>query len=84
LVVIVEDNGIGREKAAQYKTGEHIEYQSKGMTLTSDRIRMMNAGNEERITVEVIDLKDAQDRAVGTRVTLSFPLFHTTPQKENL
>jgi ligand-binding sensor domain-containing protein len=83
LVVIVEDNGIGRERAAQYKTGEHIEYQSKGMTLTADRIRMMNAGNKERITVEVIDLKDAQDRAAGTRVTISFPLFHTTPQKDN-
>jgi ligand-binding sensor domain-containing protein len=84
LVVIVEDNGIGRERAARYKTGEHIEYQSKGMTLTADRIRMMNAGNEERITVEVIDLKDAEDRAAGTRVIISFPLFHTTPEKENL
>jgi ligand-binding sensor domain-containing protein len=83
LVVIVEDNGIGREKAGQYKTGEHIEYQSKGMTLTADRIRMMNAGNKESITVEVIDLKDAQDRAAGTRVTITFPLFHTTPEKEN-
>ena len=84
LVIIVEDNGIGRERAAQYKTGEHIEYQSKGMTLTADRIRMMNAGNEERITVEVTDLKDAQDRAAGTRVTISFPLFHITSQKDNL
>jgi LytS/YehU family sensor histidine kinase len=84
LVVIVEDNGIGRERAAQYKTGEHIEYQSKGMILTADRIRMMNAGNEERITVEVTDLKDAQDRATGTRVTISFPLFHITSQKDNL
>jgi hypothetical protein len=84
LVVIVEDNGIGRERAGQYKTGEHIEYQSKGMTLTADRIRMMNAGNEERITVEVIDLKDTQERAVGTRVNITFPLFHTTPEKENL
>ena len=82
LVVIVEDNGIGRERAAQYKTGEHIEYQSKGMTLTAERIRMMNAGNEERITVEVIDLKDAQDRAAGTRVTISFPLFHTILKKK--
>jgi hypothetical protein len=54
------------------------------MTLTADRIRMMNAGNEERITVEVTDLKDAQDRAAGTRVTISFPLFHITSQKDNL
>lgn len=83
LVVVVEDNGIGREKSAQYKTGEHIEYQSKGMTLTADRIRMMNAANEDGIKVEVIDLKDSHDRASGTRVAISFPLSHTNTQIEN-
>ncbi len=59
LTVIVEDNGIGREQSAQYKTVEHIEYQSRGMTMTADRIRMINATYGADIRVEVIDLEDA-------------------------
>jgi len=82
LAVVVEDNGIGREKAASYKTQEHIEYQSKGMSLTADRIRLINSTHEENIEVEIIDLKDAQGVATGTRVVIKFPKFDLT-YKEN-
>jgi ligand-binding sensor domain-containing protein len=75
LVVTVEDNGIGRKKAAGYKTREHIEYQSKGMSLTADRIRVMNTKYDGGIRVDVTDLEDDRGRATGTRVTLNFPLF---------
>jgi hypothetical protein len=77
LLVIVEDNGIGRSKAATYKTREHIEYQSKGMSLTVDRMRMMNAKFGDDITIEVDDLEAGEGLPAGTRVTLHFPLFHT-------
>ncbi|HEY8969016.1 MAG TPA: histidine kinase, partial [Puia sp.] len=84
LTVIVEDNGIGREKAASYKTREHIEYQSKGMSLTADRIRLINSSHEENIEVEIIDLKDAQGIATGTRVVLKFPKFDLTYQENTI
>ncbi|HEV9036526.1 MAG TPA: histidine kinase [Puia sp.] len=84
LMVIVEDNGIGRKKAAAYKTGEHIEYQSKGMSLTADRIRMMNVKYRDSIHVEVRDMEDGNGRAAGTRVTLEFPVFHSPTQKDSL
>ena len=76
LQVIVEDNGIGREMSARYKTREHIEYQSRGMSLTADRIRMLNSINRQQIHVRVEDLRDAAGEAVGTRIVLTFPLFH--------
>jgi ligand-binding sensor domain-containing protein len=76
LLITVEDNGIGRKKAAGYKTREHIEYQSKGMSLTADRIRMMNAKYNDSISIDVIDLEDAAGRAAGTRVVMEFPFFH--------
>jgi ligand-binding sensor domain-containing protein len=82
LLVTVEDNGIGRKKAATYKTREHIEYQSKGMSLTADRIRMMNVKYGNAIRVEVTDLEDDLGRAAGTRVVLEFPIFHLATQKE--
>ena len=76
LQIMVEDNGIGRRQAAAYKTVEHIEYQSKGMSLTADRIRLMNIKYHDSIGVEVIDLQDNQGQPAGTRVVMQFPSFH--------
>jgi len=84
LIITVEDNGIGRKKAGSFKTSEHIEYQSKGMSLTADRIRMMNAKYGNTILVAVTDLEDTDGRALGTRVTMEFPFFHLLLEKEDL
>jgi hypothetical protein len=84
LTVIVEDNGIGRVQSARYKTTEHIEYQSKGMTVTADRIRMINSVYGGNIRVEVTDLGDAVGQPAGTRVVLQFNLFDHPSQKETL
>jgi ligand-binding sensor domain-containing protein len=82
LSVTVEDNGIGRKKAAGFKTREHIEYQSKGMSLTADRIRMMNAKYNDSILIDVIDLEDITGQSTGTRVIMEFPLFHILLEKK--
>ena len=82
LAVVVEDNGIGREQAARYKTREHIEYQSKGMSLTADRIRLINRVHGESIQVEIIDLKDRSGKAIGTRVIIRFSRFDQLSQKD--
>jgi len=84
LSVVVEDNGIGRKGAAAFKTREHIEYQSKGMSLTADRIRIINSRYSEAIRVEVIDLEDEAGRPAGTRVVMEFPLFHLISENETI
>jgi LytS/YehU family sensor histidine kinase len=84
LLVTIEDNGIGRKKAAAYKTKEHIEYQSRGMSLTTDRIKMMNVKYNDSIQINVLDLEDASGQPAGTRVVMDFPLFHLTMQKETI
>jgi len=84
LTFIIEDNGIGREQAARYKTREHIEYQSKGMSLTADRIRLINTVNGGNIQVEVLDLQDQWGKACGTRVVVRFPRYDSlTPRNSN-
>jgi ligand-binding sensor domain-containing protein len=85
LTVIVEDNGIGRERSARYKTVEHIEYQSRGMTMTADRIRMINTAYGGDIRVQVIDLRDDEGEPTGTRVVMQFRVFDNLnlSQKEN-
>jgi ligand-binding sensor domain-containing protein len=75
LMVIIEDNGIGRKKAMEYKTGEHIEYQSKGMLLTSDRIRMIGAVYGGDIDVRVEDVLNDDGQSAGTRVVINLPEF---------
>jgi ligand-binding sensor domain-containing protein len=75
LTIVIDDNGIGREQAARYKTREHIEYQSRGMSLTADRIRLINTINGDGIKVEVIDLTGPEGESTGTRVIVRFPRY---------
>lgn len=74
LVCILEDNGIGRKAAKQLKSNLSIEYQSKGMSLTTDRIAMLNKDNDNRIGVRIDDQEDGNGNSLGTRVTVSFPI----------
>jgi sugar lactone lactonase YvrE len=70
ILVSVEDNGIGREAAQQYKTKYHIQYQSKGMSINNDRIDILNTYNDKKIKIFIHDLYDEHRQARGTRVEL--------------
>ena len=75
LTVTIRDNGIGRKKAMEYKTGEHIEYQSKGMSLTSSRIQMINVLYKSQIDISIEDMLDDEGQPDGTLIVIHFPLF---------
>jgi len=68
LVCEIDDNGIGREKAAALKSKRHIEYQSKGMNISKRRAELYN------IHQEVTDKKDDHGTATGTTITVKIPL----------
>jgi ligand-binding sensor domain-containing protein/two-component sensor histidine kinase len=73
FICIIEDNGIGRKKAAEYKSQMHVEYQSKGMSLTAERINILNRQQANPITIEIIDLSDALNQPSGTKIIIRFP-----------
>jgi len=73
FVCIIQDNGIGRKKANEYRSKMHVEYQSKGMTLTAERINILNRQLTDPITIEIIDLTDEQNEATGTKIVIRFP-----------
>jgi ligand-binding sensor domain-containing protein len=75
LICILEDNGVGRKAALRYKSISPIQYQSKGLSLTYERIAMLNMNSPHKITMLIDDLEDDQHNALGTRVTISFPIF---------
>jgi LytS/YehU family sensor histidine kinase len=68
LVCAIDDNGIGREKAAVLKSRMHIEYQSKGMNISKRRAELYN------IEQEIIDKKDENGNAAGTTIIVKIPL----------
>lgn len=67
FICSIDDNGIGREKAQQLKSENHIEYQSRGMQLSKRRAELYN------IRQEVIDKKDEKGSAAGTSIILTIP-----------
>jgi ligand-binding sensor domain-containing protein len=75
LIVTIEDNGIGRGGAAAKKTIELPGYPSKGMSLTEDRIGILNKLSGSNTRVEIIDLKDDTGAPAGTRIVIQLPLF---------
>ncbi len=69
----IDDDGVGRNKAAEMKSMTATKYKSMGMGITRDRIEIMNRMDTLGIRVEVIDKKDADGKPAGTRVKLFIP-----------
>jgi len=74
LICMVEDNGVGRLIAGQFRMRERFDRQSRGMSVTADRIEMMNKDTRQKIELMVQDLIDQNNEPLGTRVTVSFPV----------
>lgn len=74
LECIIEDNGIGRKRAMELKAENPIEYQSRGMSLTAERIALLNEGKDRKIEVKIEDLKDEKADVAGTRIRVLFPV----------
>jgi sensor histidine kinase YesM len=72
LNISITDDGIGREKAAEIKS-KSATHRSHGLKVTSERIEMMNKLHSTGAQVNIIDLKDEQGNALGTRVELIIP-----------
>lgn len=65
---LIEDNGVGRVKANEYKQLNKSSHQSLGMQITTDRINLFNRHNEG--FVKITDLVNELMQPCGTRVTI--------------
>lgn len=72
--VIIEDDGIGREQAKVLKSKQVLKKKSYGLQITGDRISILNALQNKKTTVEIVDLKDAKGDSLGTQVILIIPI----------
>ena len=70
LLIIIEDNRIGREKAREIMTKNGKERKTYGTKLLEERFRLYNQLNKTKIGFEYIDLYDEHSHPAGTRVLL--------------
>lgn len=70
---IINDNGIGRIKASELKSKSATPYKSMGMSITSDRIALINTINSMNITVEITDIYSLENQPAGTTVKITIP-----------
>ncbi len=72
VCLTIADNGIGREKSQQLNQ-DLKKFKSYGINLIHDRIISSNIYSERKINLSIIDLKDEQNRPLGTLVKLLIP-----------
>ena len=72
ILCTVEDDGVGREKAARLKKGKH--HISRGMNVTARRLELLNRNKKNKTLVQVTDLYDQNDHVAGTKVEIKIPV----------
>ena len=78
ILCLIEDNGIGREKAEEIRQKTKPDHQSLGIQITESRLRLINKLYGSEMFIKTVDLKDSQGNALGTRVELSIPVLEKT------
>lgn len=74
LKCIIEDNGIGRNKARELNKSK-INHSSKSTYITKERFSLLNQTQQRKgFNVEVIDLYDKSNLPKGTRVEIFIPI----------
>ena len=70
LKCIIEDNGIGREQAMKTKKSTSTSF---GMSITKERIEILNSLEGSNLTIKVHDLTK-NNKPAGTRIELFLPI----------
>lgn len=83
LICIIEDNGIGRQHAAELarRTTKYMYQTSKGILLTQERLVLLEKAGFGQATLRFDDLTDAKGQPTGTRVTIQLPLITQSSER---
>lgn len=74
LKVEVDDNGIGRDKAAEINKRKNRKHQSFSTQAIEDRIALLNKNRKEQIKQTITDKYDTNHNPMGTLVELLIPI----------
>jgi ligand-binding sensor domain-containing protein/anti-sigma regulatory factor (Ser/Thr protein kinase) len=74
LECIITDNGIGREASALNKTHGISSHKSFGLSIIKQRLQGYSKSYNQNYSIEIIDLKNENNIALGTKVILHLPI----------
>ena len=74
LLIEKNDDGVGREVAAEYKSKSATRQKSFGLKMTSERIEIINQLYKIEADVQIIDLKNGKNMPTGTKVIIKLPI----------
>ncbi len=76
VVVEIEDNGIGREKAKiiSQQKNIHLKKESLGLKITEERLAIYTQAFKNKYKIQFIDLYDQSGKPTGTRVVVHIPV----------
>lgn len=73
LICVIEDNGIGRKVR---KISEGAEKKSSfAISFIEQRLLLMSKMSGKEYKIDIVDLKDAESNAAGTRVIMTIPII---------
>ena len=73
LVTVIEDNGIGRESAKK----QNIPSTGVGLRSQQEMMDLYNRNNENKMILDIIDLKEPEHKHTGTRVEIKIPVKYS-------
>ena len=76
LIITIDDNGIGRKRAAAIKAVKLVSphEESKGTVMSSERINILSLKYQSRFSIKIIDKLNDHKEAMGTTVMITLPL----------
>ncbi len=80
LSCVIEDNGVGRKRAAELKSKSAEKKKSLGLQITKERLALLNQSSNEATFFKVEDLYDDKGNANGTRIILKIVLIEHREQ----
>ncbi|PHR71361.1 MAG: hypothetical protein COA67_06555 [Lutibacter sp.] len=79
---IILDNGVGRDKAEEYKSRSHKNHKSFATKATQDRLDLLNYGKQKEVGVTTTDLFE-KGEPIGTQVDISIPFITGKDESNN-
>ena len=73
LVFEVEDDGVGRMEAQEILYKLNKDHKSLATAITHERIQALNKKRKKKITLHILDLRNNNGEAAGTKVILQIP-----------
>ena len=81
LIIVITDDGIGREKAHELKSKTGQSRNSMGVKITTARLDVIRKLYNISCSADIEDLKNETGEPTGTRVTINLPLIHVFTNK---